>query len=145
MPSEFTRWTYWKSDLVGAVMSTVGDIKHSKLVYFENPTIIGYGVHCSHTRCMSCNPYCCMRGLPLAVSLLLMLRYFLWYDTSGSLKWQELWPTPLSCSVWFYVPSNLNSKKKCSVLWKDLQMIKSNRIYPMYFPWSLSMMQVNVS
>ncbi len=44
MPSEFTQWTNWKFDLVGSIMSTVGDINHSKLVYFDNPTITGYGL-----------------------------------------------------------------------------------------------------
>ena len=68
MSSEFTQWTNWKSDQVGSMMSTVGDIKHWKLVYFDNPTITGYVVHCSHTRCMSCMLYCCMRGLPNCIA-----------------------------------------------------------------------------
>ena len=43
MLSEFTQWTNWKSDLVGSIMSTVGDKKHSKIVYFENSTIMVIG------------------------------------------------------------------------------------------------------
>ncbi len=49
MSSELTQCTNWKSDQVGLMMSTVGDIKDLKHVYFDNPTITGYGVHCSHT------------------------------------------------------------------------------------------------
>ena len=67
MSSEFTQCTNWKSDQVGSMMSTVGDIKDLKRVYFDNPTITGYGVHCSHTRCMSCMLYCCSRRLPSCI------------------------------------------------------------------------------
>ena len=44
-----------------------GDIKHSKLVSFDNLTIIGCRVHCSHTRCI---PYCNMRDLPSCMRVL---------------------------------------------------------------------------
>ena len=67
MSSEFTQCTNWKSDQVGSMMSTVGDLKH---VYFDNPTITGYEVHCSHTRCMSCMLYCCSRRLPSCTSVI---------------------------------------------------------------------------
>ncbi len=93
MSSEYTQCTNWKSDQVGSIMSTVGDVKDWKRVYFDNPTITGYGVHCSHTRCMSCMLYCCSRRLPSCslvsspyeyVSLLVEL--YTWYLNNASLS-----------------------------------------------------------
>ena len=71
-PSEFTEWTNWKSDQLGSMMTTVGDIKHCKLVYFDNPNITGYVVHCSDSTCMSCTLYCCMRGLVSNIHILVL-------------------------------------------------------------------------